>query len=224
MNAPLSGKSLATARYNMVEQQISPWNVNDRAVLNLMATLPREQFVPSEYANYAYSDIEIPLSPSANMLFPKVEARLLQGVALRKSDQILEIGSGSGYTAALLGKLGGQVTSIEIDPELADRARENLNKVGIDNVIVEQGDASDGWESDTRFDVIAIGGSLPFVPDSFKNQLKVGGRLFCVIGNRPVMDAVVIVRTHAKEWQEQFLFETLLTPLENRLSSPKFRF
>ncbi len=212
------------ARHNMVEQQIRPWEVFDRRVLDLIEALPREAFVPEAYRGLAYADIEIPLGHGQRMMFPRVEARLLQALDLQPGDRILEIGTGSGYVTACLAKLGGEVTSIDIHAEFTDQAAGRLQAQEIQGVNLLSGDGlADGIEGGP-FDVIAVTGSLPALPDSLKQQLKVGGRLFAIIGQSPVMEATLITRTGDDAWQEEYLFETDLPALENAPKPSHFQF
>src|SRR3569832_54463 len=186
--------NLAEARHNMIEQQIRPWDVLDQRVLELVANLPREDFVPSAYLSLAYADINIPLEHGQSMMAPKVEARMIQALNLQPRDIVLEIGTGSGYVPALLAKSAKHVYSVDIFADFAERARLKLAGHGITNVTLETGDAATGWERDQPYDVIAVTGSLPLLPDSLRRQLKVGGRLFVVTGDAPVMSAQLITR------------------------------
>src|SRR5690606_954563 len=215
------------ARFNMVEQQIRPWDVLDTTVLDLLFKIHRENFVPAEYRSLAFSDTEIPLrldgqDTGETMLAPKLEARLLQELRLKPSDSVLEIGTGSGYQAALLAALAQSVTSVEIDPRLAAFGEQNLSKTGIGNVKVEVGDGSKGWSS-TEFDAILLTGSVLEVPDSLKYQLRVGGRLVMIVGSLPVMTALRITRSAAASFETETLFETVAKPLRG-VSIPRFKF
>jgi len=218
---PSSLPDVERARFNMIEQQIRPWDVNDEAVLNALSQVPRERFVPAEYRALAFSDLEVPLviqgvDTLQTMLTPKLEARLAQALQLTPNDCVLEIGTGSGYQAALLAALSRQVTSIEIDPRLVAFAKENLSQSQIKGVTVEVGDGSQGWGS-TEFDAILVTGSLPAIPDSMKYQLRVGGRLVAVIGQAPAMTVVRVTRMTAASFETESLFETVIKPL----SGPK---
>lgn len=211
------------ARFNMVEQQIRPWDVLDLTVLGLLSVVKREDFVPAARRELALVDMEIPLSASARMWSPKLEARAVQEVALTGKERVLEIGTGSGYLAALLGKLSKQVYSVEIDPALAEQARANLAGAGIQNVTVEVGDAVRGWSKHAPYDVIVASGSYPSVPDFLFEQLAEGGRLFAIVGDEPAMTASVFTKLAGSIKQEK-LFETVIAPLVNAPQPARFAF
>ena len=205
------------ARFNMIEQQIRPWDVGDERVLTALTELQRERFVPAQFRNIAFSDLEVPLvvhsvDTKQVMLAPKLEARLAQALRLEAADCVLEVGTGSGYQAALLAKLARQVTSVEIDPRLSAFAQENIANAKINNVTIETGDASEGWGS-TEYDAILVTGSLPSIPDTLKYQLRVGGRLVVVIGQAPAMTTVLMTRITAASFETETLFETVIKPL-----------
>ena len=168
--------NIEQARFNMIEQQIRPWEVLDQDVLNLLAIVKRENFVPAAYRNIAFADLEIPLPGGERMLAPKIEARILQELAIHKGETVLEIGTGSGYMAALLAHRGRSVTTVEIAPELADFAKQNLAANGVTNVEVITGDGALGWNQGAPYDVICVSGGLPVIPQEFLEQLKIGGR------------------------------------------------
>ncbi|WP_236620603.1 protein-L-isoaspartate O-methyltransferase family protein [Basilea psittacipulmonis] len=216
------------ARFNMVEQQIRPWEVVDKRVIEALFNVKREQFVPKQYINSAFTDMKIPLKiegikySCATMLEPKIEARLAQELTLKESDSVLEIGTGSGYQAALLSKLCGNVVSVEIDQSLVDFAKANLKQANISNVVVEHGDGHKGWTS-SIFDAILVTGSMPDIPDSLKYQLAEGGRLVAIIGEAPAMSVVRITRVGAAEFKEESLFETYVPKLKG-ISTTKFHF
>lgn len=212
------------ARFNMVEQQIRPWDVLDPVVLNLMMTIKREEFVPAAYREIAFADVEVPLSAEASMWPPRVEAKLLQELSIKKGDRVLEIGTGSGFFAALLGSLATDVLSVEIDRTLADSAKKALQKNGFSNVSVEVGDGSKGWPAKAPYDVIVLGGSVPAVPAALLAQLKVGGRLAAIVGEAPVMNAQVITQTAEGVYSTVNVFETLAAPLKNVKPAPSFTF
>lgn len=220
--------NIEQARFNMIEQQIRPWNVLDLDVLELLTVVRREDFVPAAYKSLAFSDTEIPLPGSSgeSMLAPKLEARLLQEAAVKKHEQVLEIGSGSGYMAALLCYKARHVTTIEIDAELKTLAAANLAAYGITNVDVVQGNGAQGWDlSETKlFDVIVISGSLSVLPDAFLKQLNVGGRIIAIVGDAPVMFAQIITRTSDTNYSTVHLFETDIKPLREAAVHSQFKF
>jgi protein-L-isoaspartate(D-aspartate) O-methyltransferase len=217
------------ARFNMVEQQVRTWDVLDQSVLDLLFVVKREDFVPPEYRALAFVDMEVPLridgvDTGESMWSPKMEARVLQELAIRRHEDALEIGTGSGYFAALLACKARQVVSIEIDPRLSSFGSANLVRAGVHNVKQETGDASRGWSSRAPYDVIVATGSLPVVPAQLRNQLKIGGRLAAVIGNEPVMTAVIITRVSDTGFDTFKLFETRTKPLRNAERPSSFRF
>lgn len=212
------------ARFNMVEQQIRPWDVLDPEVLDTMMDIKREEFVPAAHRALAFADLELPIGDNQHMLAPKIEARLLQAVQVRKSDKVLEVGTGTGYMAALLAAHADHVLSIEINPALAATARANLERNHIHNVRVIEGDGAQGWPAEAPFDVIVMSGSLPVLPESLQNQLKVGGRLVAVVGAAPAMQAVLVTRVGETQFQRVGLFETVVAPLANAVPAPAFSF
>lgn len=212
-----------TARHQMVEQQVRAWSVLDLKVLEVMDRLAREQFVPPAFRDVAYADMSVPLGHGQSMLAPKVEGRILQSLAIQPQDRVLEVGTGSGYFAACLAQLARSVRSIEIEPELADTARSNLERNGVRSVTVEIGDAMTLSE-DSAYDVIAVTGSLPVYDPRFERALTEGGRLFVTVGPGPVMDARTITRTGRGDWTVESLFETRIDPLVNAPRPPAFVF
>jgi protein-L-isoaspartate(D-aspartate) O-methyltransferase len=212
------------ARFNMIEQQIRTWDVLDRDVLSLLTIVKRENFVPTVYRNLAFSDLEIPLPQGQRMLSPKVEARVLQELAVKKYETVLEIGTGSGYMAALLAHGTRSVLSVEIVPELAEFARRNLSAHGVSNVEVVEGDGSRGWADAGPYDVICVSGGLPILPQELLEQLKVGGRLAVFVGTAPVMEAQIITRFSEQEYRIADVFETYVEPLINAVEPPRFKF
>lgn len=220
----VNDSELARARYNMIEQQIRPWDVLDERVLQLLADMHRDEFVPAAYRRLAYADISIPLGHDQVMMAPKVEGRLLQALNIETTDDILEVGTGSGYLTALLASLGHHVCSVDIFPDLIEQARALLERRGIGNVTLEVGDAANGWEGHAPYDVIAVTGSVPVLPESFQTALRPGGRLFAVVGEPPVMEALLITRTAQREWITESLFETELPPLINAPPPRRFVF
>ena len=200
--------NIEQARFNMIEQQIRPWNVLDQDVLDLLHVVKREQFVPAAYQNLAFADVEIPLPGGEAMLAPKFEARILQEVGVKKHETVLEIGTGSGYMAALLAHRAAKVTTVEINPETAELAKKNLANAGIHNVTVEVGNGAQGWEKGAPYDVIVISGALEVLPEAILKQVKVGGRLAAIVGQAPVMEASIITRTGENTYGTIKVFET----------------
>ncbi len=193
---------LNQARFNMIEQQIRPWEVLDPQVLELLSVVHREDFVPLAHKALAFVDMEIPLGAAPNqvMLAPRVQARLLQDLAVKKTDKVLDIGTGSGFMAALLAHQAAQVLSLEIDAALAAQAQANLQKTGVTNVTVRTADGSQGAATDGPFDVILLNGSVAEVPAALLQQLTVGGRLAAIVGDEPMMRATLITRTSESSW------------------------
>jgi len=193
---------LNQARFNMIEQQIRPWEVLDPQVLALLSVVHREDFVPLAQKALAFVDMEIPLGAASNqvMLAPRIQARLLQDLAVQKTDKVLDIGTGSGFMAALLAHQAAQVLSLEMDAALAAQAQANLQKAGISNVTVRQADGSQGAAADGPFDVILLNGSVAEVPANLLQQLAVGGRLAAIVGDEPMMRATLITRTSDSSW------------------------
>jgi protein-L-isoaspartate(D-aspartate) O-methyltransferase len=215
--------NLEQARYNMIEQQIRPWDVLDTRVLDLLKQVRREQFVPAAAKALAFVDTEIPLGNGAAMWQPKLEARALQALNLKPTDSVLEVGTGSGYFTALLARMAGQVTSVEIDPELSAAAARNLAAHHVDNVTLQVGDAAQHW-GEAEYDVIVLTGSVPMLPEAYKNQLKAGGRLFAIVGDAPAMQARLITRVGADKFGNSILFETAVAPLKNAQQPQRFVF
>ncbi|MFZ5510084.1 MAG: protein-L-isoaspartate O-methyltransferase family protein [Pseudomonadota bacterium] len=216
--------NIEQARFNMVEQQIRTWEVLDQEVLDLLFVVKREEFVPPAYRSLAFADLEIPLGHGQSMWAPKIEARVLQELQVRKSDRVLEIGSGSGYMAALLAARADQVYTVEIIPELAQLARANLQRAGVNNATVEQGDGARGWSAHAPYDVIVITGSVPVLPEEFLRQLKVGGRLFAFVGEAPVTAARLVTCVAEGDYQTVTLFESNVAPLLNAPQPERFVF
>lgn len=215
---------LEQARTNMVEQQIRPWEVIDQEVLDLLYVVPREEFVPPQYRSLAFSDFEIPIGEGQRMWCPKIEAKVLQAVGVRKTDRVLEVGTGSGYLTALLAHRAAHVYSIEIEPALALFGRRNLQRHGLDNVTLETGDAAHGWPKYAPYDLIVLTGSTPVLPNAFIEQLVPGGRVFAVVGEPPVMTARLCTWTAPGACTTVDLFETMLAPLANCEQRSRFRF
>jgi protein-L-isoaspartate(D-aspartate) O-methyltransferase len=212
------------ARFNMIEQQIRPWNVLDQDVLDLLHVVKREQFVPAAYQALAFADVEIPLPGGESMLSPKIEARILQEVMLKKHENVLLVGAGSGYMAALLAHKGRHVTAVEMAPELKNLAEQNLAKAGVTNVTVELGNGAEGWAQGAPYDVIVISGSLPVLPEAFLKELKVGGRIAAVVGEPPVMSCNIVTRVSDTAFDTVKVFETNLKPLTGAPVPSHFEF
>jgi len=212
------------ARANMIEQQIRTWEVLDQRALDVLAAVPREDFVPGRYRDLAFADVNIPLDHGQVMMSPKLEGRLLQTLDIKSSDSILEVGTGSGYLAACLAKLGAHVLSVDLYPEFKYAAQEKLAAHDIDNARFRVEDAAQGWDPYERFDAIAVTGSLPVLHRGFHQSLNVGGRLFVIVGTPPVMEALVITRVGPEEWARESLFETSIPPLVGAEQPPKFQF
>lgn len=220
----ISTEFLERARNNMVEQQIRTWEVLDQDVLDLLYLVPRESFVPAAHRALAFSDLEIPIGEGERMWQPKLEARVLQELAVRKGDRVLEVGTGSGYLTALLSSRAGHVHTVEINPKLAELGRQNLSRHGVDNVTLQVGDASHGWPRQAPFDVIVLTGSTPLLPHALCEQLAPGGRLFAVVGEAPAMTAKLLTCTAPGTYGSAELFETVLKPLLNAEHRSRFRF
>ena len=216
--------NIEQARFNMIEQQIRPWNVLDQDVLDLLVVVKREDFVPATYKTLAFVDTEIPLPGGEAMFTPKIEARILQEVAVKKHENVLEIGAGSGYMAALLAHKARHVTTVEINPELKDLAAKNLASAGLNNVTVELGNGAEGWDKGAPFDVIVISGALESLPEVFLKQVKVGGRIAAIIGQAPVMSAQVITRVSETAYDTVKVFETNVKMLSTSVKTSNFTF
>ncbi|MFL6580820.1 MAG: protein-L-isoaspartate O-methyltransferase family protein [Burkholderiales bacterium] len=216
--------NLEQARINMVESQIRTWEVLDQTVLDLLLTVRREEFVPDKYRELAFADLEIPLGHGEVMLAPKMEARMAQELVIKKSDKILEIGTGSGYVTALLAKLGGQVISVERIREFSQSATRKLAGHAVQNVQLHVGDGAEGWPAQGPYDAILLTGSVPLLPESFRQQLAIGGRLLAVIGEPPVMTAHLITRVSTHAFNSIGLFETSIQPLKNIKQPERFVF
>ncbi len=212
------------ARHLMIEQQIRPWQVLDPVVLDLLARVKREDFVPPVYRSLAFIDMAIPLGHGATMWEPKLEARVIQALALKRSDRVLEVGSGSGYLTALLATLADRVVSVEIDPELKAEAESKLQAHGLQNVILKVGDAARDWPEDGNFDVIVLTGSSPMLPEAYLTRLNAGGRLFAVVGEGPAMAATLVTCAGSGACRREVLFETSVPALRNALQPERFEF
>jgi len=211
------------ARRQMIEQQVRAWDVLDLNVLEAMQRVPREAFTPPAYRELAFADMNVPLGHGQHMLAPKLEGRILQALELRPDDAVLEIGTGSGYFAACLGMLVRSVKSIEIHPDLAASARANLDRSNVHNVTVDAADAF-GYADSARYDAVVLTGSLPVYDARFEEWLAVGGRLFVVVGQGPVMEARRMTLANPGELVREILFETAVDPLLHATEPPKFVF
>ena len=216
--------TLEKAHFNMIHQQLRPWGVLDGEVIALLTELKREDFVPAAWRRLAYADAEIPLGHGAAMLSPKIEAHALQALGLRRHERILEIGTGSGFMAALLATHADHVWTVDIEPALADLARANLQRAGIYNVTVETGDAALGWPAQAPYDAIMISAGVSHLPAEVLAQLKVGGRLFAIVGEEPAMTAQLVSRVAEDAYRTAGLFETVAEPLRNAPARPRFDF
>jgi protein-L-isoaspartate(D-aspartate) O-methyltransferase len=224
--------NIELARFNMIEQQIRPWDVLDQSVLSLLATVPREDFVPAAYKALAFVDTQVPLAPPGLadgdpgqcMLEPKVEARLLQELHVERHEKVLEIGAGSGYMAALLAHRAQHVITLEIAPALAKLATDNLRRAAVANAEVREADGAEGLPGEGPFDVIALSGSVAEVPQGLLDQLKVGGRLAAVVGHEPVMRAVVVTRFGERDFRQVEVFDTVAPRLIGFAEPTRFRF
>jgi len=216
-------QNMEQARFNMIEQQIRPCEVLERRILELLKHVRREHFVPEEKKGLAFADMEIPLGHGAAMWQPKLEARTVQELHLTRNDKVLEVGTGSGYLTALLSALAEHVTSVEIVPELSAIARQNLSAYHRDNVTLETGDASHGWGNGT-YDVIVLTGSTPVLPEVFQSSLNIGGRLFAIVGDAPVMEAELITRIAPDVFETVNIMETCVAPLQHAEHPKRFVF
>ena len=229
MTSELPTLDIEQARLNMVEQQIRPWEVLDQSVLDLLLVVRREQFVPPAYRLLAFADMEVPLridgvDTGECMFAPKIEARLLQELGLRAHEHVLEVGTGSGYMAALAAHRAQHVLTVEINPLLAAFGAANLQRNGVLNVRVETGDGARGWAARAPYDAIIVSGGLPMLPPEMLAQLKIGGRLAAIVGEAPVMSAQIVTRVTEAAYERLALFETVAKPLANALRPSAFRF
>ena len=215
---------LETARFNMVEQQIRPFEVIDVRVLKTLQTVPRERFVGDEYQGLAFADVAVPIGEGQHMMKPVLEAHLLQALNVQPGDSVLEIGTGSGFITACLADLGGVVTSYEINSVLSANAAENLHALGVKNVELVNGDGLQASLAPNSFKVVAVTGSLPAYPTYLEDLLAPGGRLFVVVGTEPAMTAMLVSRNADGEIWKETLFETVLPPLDKAPQPDRFVF
>lgn len=220
----MNDMNFETARHNMIEQQIRPWNVLDQHSLDALKHVPREDFVPKAFKKMAFSDVQIPLANNQTMLAPKIEAHILQAVQVQANDHVLEVGTGTGFLTALLAEKAKKVTSLEIFPELTNQAQKNIDQQGISNVQLETRDAAHGYASSINYDVIVLSGAMPDVPMDYKKLLSQGGRLFAVTGESPNMSARLLTRVADDQWSDVVLFETELDMLVNAEEKESFKF
>jgi protein-L-isoaspartate(D-aspartate) O-methyltransferase len=213
-----------TARFNMIEQQIRPWEVLDPRILNALHDVPREDFVPAPYRNLAFADMHIPLEHGEVMMQPKQEARLLQALSLKPGDRVLEIGTGSGYVTALLAHLAGHVDTVDIHPDFLESARDKLTRHGYTNASFAEGDAAQGWDNDHYYDAILLTGSVAQLPPKYEAQLEDGGRLAAIVGRDPVMEAMLVEHLGEEQFRTTSLFDTSLPPLIHGEAGPSFVF
>jgi protein-L-isoaspartate(D-aspartate) O-methyltransferase len=211
------------ARQQMVDQQIRTWEVLDPRVLDVFAMVPREAFVPPEYRELAFADTPIPIGLGQSMLAPKIQGRILQALSVGAADRVLEVGSGNGYLAACLGLLGSSTRSIDIHPQFTASAQANLRAVPLATVEFETRDAFAAAPLG-EYDAIAVTGSLPVYDARFERSLRLGGRLFAIVGEAPVMDAILVRRVDTAEWIRESLFETVVDPLLNATAAQRFIF
>jgi len=217
------------ARFNMVEQQVRPWDVLDNRVLEVISEVPREAFAPDSYKKLAYADTSIPLGQyegtNCAMLHPILDGRLIQSLNITDDDIVLEVGTGSGYLTACLAKLARHVDSVDINPDMTALAEKNLAAFTLQNITLSTGDAAKGWDHQKPFyDVIAITGSMPAVPEAYKQSLKQGGRMFVVTGEAPAMTACLVTRIGENKWTTEDLFETSIERLTNASEAKAFVF
>lgn len=213
------------ARFNMVEQQVRPWEVLDPRVLDLLTDIKREDFLPTQYKDLAFADMDLPIGHGQIALSPKIQAKLIQAVDIKDTDSVLEVGTGSGFMTAMIAELADRVVSVDIIPEFKKNVEALLSKYEIANVTLEVGDASQGWSNGGPFDVIIIGGSMPYVTDGLKDCLKVGGRLIAIEGENPVQKATLFILGENKKFHQVEVFETASVPaLKNAPVKNKFVF
>jgi len=212
-NVYMTLSTIEQNRFNMIEQQIRTWEVLDPEVLNLLHQVPREKFVPTQYQGVAFADTEIPLHDDVCMLAPKLEARLIQSLSLQKEDYVLVVGSGSGYLTALVASLVKNVVSVDINPYFTKLAKQNCEKLKLNNIEFVTGDGASGWLKKKPYDAILFAGSLPQEPKGTRDQLKLKGRLLIILGLAPSMHATLITRIGDQDFEKEVLFETVVPSL-----------
>lgn len=212
------------AKDNMIKQQLHCCDILDDKILNLFEKFPRELFVPEKQGVLAYADHQIGIGHGQVMMSPMVEAKMLQALSIQPNDKILEIGTGCGFITILLAELGQHVYSIELFPEFIHAAQQKINVHNISNITLQQGDGTLGWDKQQPYDVICVTGSMPSLSNNLRQQLKIGGRLFAIIGQTPMMEACLITRCKESQWQEKVLFETVIPPLLSNSWQPSFTF
>lgn len=212
------------ARYNMIEQQLRPWKVLDADVLDVLHVVKREEFVPAAHRRLAFADTEISLGNGASMFAPKVEAHALQALAMKKHENVLEVGTGSGYMAALLARKARRVVSLEINPELATMARNNLRNAGITNAEVRLADGAQPTPAEGQYDAIVLSGSVAEIPDTLLSLLAIGGRLIAIVGDEPVMRTTIVTRTNETTFRSVQSWDTLAPRLQHFPEPSRFRF
>lgn len=220
----MNSKQTAQARENLINNQLKPWGSLNYKANNALTGIPREKFVPNIYKNLAFSDIKIPLNEKTSMFEPKIEGRILDSLNIQSSDNILEIGTGSGYLTACLATLGNKVTTIEIDEKLSNEAQAKLQELNIDNVNFIVDDASKGIEKDEFYDVVVVGASVPKITGRYFHLLNVGGRIFVIEGSEKVMSAKLITRIDQENWDTQNLFETTIDTMIGLEIPAEFKF
>ena len=212
------------ARFNMVEQQVRPWEVLDPKVLDLLFRIRREDYVPQVYRSLAFVDMEIPLGHGELMWPPRIEARALQALQLSNHERVLEVGTGSGYFTALLAAQAGVVVTVEIHADLKTEAERKFQAHGLTNVQTRLGDAARDWSDDGAFDVIVFTGSSPLLPEAYLKRLNPGGRLFAIVGEGAIMSARLVTCLSAGTFRHDSLFETRVQSLHNALVPERFTF
>jgi len=215
---------IETAQFNMIEQQVKPWKVFNEKLLGAMSTLPREQFVAADRKGLAYADVHIPLGQKQSMLAPREIARLIQALELTPTSKVLEIGTGSGYSSALMSKLCKTVYSVDIIPEFVKSAQKIQQKLAINNVNIVEGDACDGWMANAPYDAILITAALPNLAESFKRNLNKNGRIVCILEKDDGLAAALVHLDDANQWQYEYLFPIEASVMINAESVNQFVF